>query len=100
MNPASSVRHTLPSTSRAAYNNVKSAMPLMPTSDETTRLMGIVAKYDMTTPNSHSTKPIIAASALKTLEISFFLAPTLRKIPIRISTEEDLARGHRGTEEF
>jgi len=81
-NPAISVKHILPRINIPAYKSGRLAIPATPASYSTMELIGICKRYAIPTPISPAVNPIKSASALNTLDISFFLAPTERKIPI------------------
>src|SRR5574344_8472 len=80
-NPAINVNNMLPNTRRIAYKMFRLAIPEISNKDLMNILIGMQSRYETPMPNTPAVNPIITASALNTLDISFFLAPTLLKIP-------------------
>lgn len=84
ISPEISVRQMLTAIRIRQCKGFNDAIPLTPAREAIIALTGKVSIPATTTPTSPAKNPIINVSALKTLAISFFLAPMARRIPISL----------------
>ena len=82
ISPAVIVRKTLIKIRMTAPLIGKLASPLTPDKFSIIEFAGMISNAEIPIPNSPAVNPMIAVSALNTLEISFLEAPILLKIPI------------------